>query len=93
MNLFSRIRRKIPYSNVQGMTVSRFGSEFVVHVGIEHDYRFSSPNLKLKIVETLVDLWCEHHKKKMPLHYNDELSLEMYTTTCDDVEKKIKKKH
>jgi hypothetical protein len=29
----------------------------------------------------------------MPLHYNDELSLEQYTTTCDDVEKKIKKKH
>lgn len=26
MNLFSRIRRKIPYSNVQAMTVSRFGS-------------------------------------------------------------------
>jgi len=34
MGLFSRIRRKIPYSNVQAMTVSRFGSEFVVHVGI-----------------------------------------------------------
>lgn len=71
MGLFSRIRRKIPYSNVQAMTVSRFGSEFVVHVGIEHDYRFSSPNLKLKIVETLVDQWCKYHQKKMPLHYND----------------------
>lgn len=34
MGLFSRIRRKIPYSNIQSMTVSRFGSEFVVHVGI-----------------------------------------------------------
>lgn len=50
LGLFSRIRRKISYSNVVAMTVSRFGSEFVVHVEKEHDYRFSSPNLKLKIV-------------------------------------------
>jgi hypothetical protein len=57
------------------MTVSRFGSEFVVHVGKEHDYRFSSPNLKLKIVETLVDCYCKYHKKKMALYYYDELSL------------------
>ena len=50
LSLFSRIKRVIPYTNVVGMTVSRFGSEFVVHVNKEHDYRFSSPNLKLKIV-------------------------------------------
>ena len=59
MNLFNRVKRKIPYSHIQSMTVSRFGGEFVVHVGVEHDYRFSSPNMKLKIVETLVDLWCK----------------------------------
>ena len=29
----------------------------------------------------------------MPLYYYDDLSLESYTTTVDDVEKKIKKKH
>lgn len=28
----------------------------------------------------------------MPLYYNDELSLEQYTTTVGDLEKKIKKK-
>ena len=75
------------------MTVSRFGSEFVVHVGVEHDYRFSSPNLKLKIVETLVDCFCKYHKKKMPLYYYDDLSLEHYTTTIKDVDKKTKKTH
>lgn len=32
LGLFSRIKRKISYNNVIGMTVSRFGSEFVVHV-------------------------------------------------------------
>ena len=75
MGLFSRIKRKIPYTNIHAMTVSRFGSEFVVHVGVEHDYRFSAPNLKLKIVEIIVDNWCRIHKKKMPLYYYDDLSL------------------
>ena len=63
MSLFSRIKRVISYKNIVGMTVSRFGSEFVVHVSKEHDYRFSSPNLKLKIVETLVDCFCKYFIK------------------------------
>jgi hypothetical protein len=60
LGLFSRIKRKISYSNVVAMTVSRFGSEFVVHVEKEHDYRFSSPNLKLKIVETIIECYCKY---------------------------------
>lgn len=75
------------------MTVSRFGSEFVVHVEKEHDYRFSSPNLKLKIVETLVECYCNFHQKKMALFYYDDLSLEQYTTTIDDVDLNKKKVH
>jgi hypothetical protein len=38
-------------------------------------------------------MWCKISNKKMPLYYYDDLSLESYTTTVDDVEKKIKKKH
>lgn len=75
MGLFNRIKRKIPYSNVRAMTVSRFGHEFVVHVDKEHDYRFSSPTMKMKIVETLVDIYCKYHKKKMALYYCDDLTL------------------
>ena len=93
LSLFTRIKRKIPYSNVRAMTVSRFSQEFVVHVDKEHDYRFSSPTMKLKIVENLVDCYCKYHKKKMPLYYYDDLSLENFTTTIDDVEKKQKKIH
>lgn len=32
LGIFTRIKRKISYDNVRSMTVSRFGSEFVVHV-------------------------------------------------------------
>lgn len=93
MSFFTRIKRKIPYSNVRSMTVSRFGHEFAVHVDKEHDYRFSSPNMKMKIVETLVDMYCKYHNKKMALYYYDDLTLESYTTTIDDVTKQQKKPH
>ena len=69
------------------MTVSRFGHEFVVHVVKEHDYRFSSPNMKLKVAETLVDMWCKFNKKKMKMFYYDDLTLEAYTTTITYLEK------
>lgn len=32
LGIFTRIKRKISYDNIRSMTVSRFGSEFVVHV-------------------------------------------------------------
>jgi hypothetical protein len=73
------------------MTVSRFGHEFVVHVVKEHDYRFSSPNMKLKIAETLVDCWCKFHNKKMKMYYYDDLTLEAFTTTIVDLEKAKRK--
>ena len=49
--------------------------------------------MKFKIVETLVDCFCKYHQKKMPLYYYDDLTLENFTTTIDDVEKKQKKIH
>jgi predicted DNA-binding protein YlxM (UPF0122 family) len=47
--------------------------------------------MKMKIVETIVDLYCKHQNKKMALYYYDDLSLENYTTTIDDLEKNRKK--
>lgn len=49
--------------------------------------------MKMKIVETLVDLYCHYHKEKMALYYYDDLTLENFTTTIDDVEKNHKKIH
>lgn len=47
----------------------------------------------MKIVETIVDLYCKYHNKKMALYYYDDLTLESYTTTIDDVDKNHKKAH
>lgn len=49
--------------------------------------------MKMKIVETLVDVWCKFHKKKMALYYCDDLTLETFTTTINDVGKNVKKIH
>jgi serum/glucocorticoid-regulated kinase 2 len=38
----SRMKRRIGFENVFGMTVSRYGYEFILHVNNEHDYRYSS---------------------------------------------------
>ncbi len=38
----SRIKRRIGLENMFGMTVNRYGSEFIIHVTNEHDYRYSS---------------------------------------------------
>jgi serum/glucocorticoid-regulated kinase 2 len=93
MSIFTRIKRKIPWSNIKAMTVSRFGKEFVVHVENEHDYRFEVENVKMKVVETIVDLYCKSNLKKMALYYYDDYTLENYTTTIDDADKSKKKVH
>jgi hypothetical protein len=37
--------------------------------------------------------YCNFHKKKMPLYYYDDLTLESYTTTLLDLEKSKRKSH
>jgi hypothetical protein len=80
-----RIKRRIPYNAITAVTVSRFGPEFVIHVEKEHDYRFSSQNLKMKIVENICRGFCSFLKKKLPLYYYDDMTLEAYTTTLTDL--------
>lgn len=93
-NIFGgRIKRKIPYNNITAVTVSRFGPEFVIHVDKEHDYRFSSQNFKMKCVECICKGFCNFMKKKMPLYYYDDMTLEGYTTTLNDLAKNTRKKH
>lgn len=93
-NIFGgRIKRKIPYNVISAVTVSRFGPEFVIHVEKEHDYRFSSQNLKMKLVEGICRGFCSFMKKRMPLYYYDDMTLEQYTTTLNDLAKNTRKTH
>lgn len=37
-----KVKRKIPIITIYGVTYSNIGSEFVIHVPTEYDYRFQS---------------------------------------------------
>lgn len=38
----SEIKRKIPSNKIAALTISKVGSEFVIHVPEEYDYRYAS---------------------------------------------------
>ena len=43
INVYSlAIKRKIPYNKIKAITLSSIGTEFVIHVPDEYDYRYSS---------------------------------------------------
>lgn len=40
--ILTEIKRKIPANKVVALTVSKVGTEFVIHVPEEYDYRYAS---------------------------------------------------
>jgi len=44
------MKRKIDLKKLKGITVGTLGSEFVLHVPEEYDYRYSSPERRNKIL-------------------------------------------
>jgi serum/glucocorticoid-regulated kinase 2 len=80
----SRLRRRITYDSITGLTVSRYGSEFVIHIKKEHDYRLSSKQYKLNFVKEICQGYCKAHSSEMPCFYKDDLALIEFTTTVFD---------
>ena len=74
------MKRRIPLDLIKGMTKSQTGSEFVLHIPDEYDYRFSSIENREKIVSAFT----KHLKKRLKVFYKDEITLEKYTTTRID---------
>lgn len=44
------VKRKIPLSKIKAITLSSVGTEFVLHVPEEYDYRYSSYDKRDKII-------------------------------------------
>lgn len=47
------LKRKIDLRKIKGITVGSFGSEFLLHVPDEYDYRFASVDKRDKILLVL----------------------------------------
>jgi len=48
------IKRRIPYTHIAGITMSKLGHEFVIHVPSEYDYRFESPDKREEIISITI---------------------------------------
>ncbi|CAD8099174.1 unnamed protein product [Paramecium sonneborni] len=88
-----RVKRKIGIQYVSGITISKCGFEFVIHVPDEYDYRYSSLDFREKILSTLADAYSKLLKKNLPIFQTDDLTLIPYTTTKVDAKKGICRLH
>lgn len=84
---------------IHGVTISRFGYEFILHVPEEYDYRYSCLDLytvyfvslfsRDKILEALADCYYRLFKRKMAFYLTDELNLNSFCTSKVDGKKNI----
>lgn len=52
----SSVKRRIPYENLDAITLSTMSSEFVLHIKKDYDYRFLSFENKNVIIEYILKI-------------------------------------
>ncbi|EAR83724.2 Serine/Threonine kinase domain protein (macronuclear) [Tetrahymena thermophila SB210] len=85
----STIKRKIDMSKIKALTVSTLGTEFVIHVPDEYDYRYASTDKWDRIIMSIVKAYNLRCGTKMPCYFKDDVSLFNYATTKHDKKKKM----
>jgi hypothetical protein len=90
----STVKRKIPVSQLWGMTISsrEFCDQFVIHVENDYDYRYEGETRPEIILRSLCNAFFNHENKPFPLYIMDDEDLEKYQTTDDDYKVGINKK-
>ncbi|KAL4484301.1 hypothetical protein ABPG72_006412 [Tetrahymena utriculariae] len=78
------IKRRIDLNFIKGITTSVCGTEFVLHVPSEYDYRYSSTLYREKIIQLL-----RRYCGCLAYFEKDEPQLKMYTTTRKDKKNNI----
>jgi hypothetical protein len=68
------VKRRIPFTDISGITVSKLGPEFVIHVPKEYDYRFSSPDFKELIFQNIAKGY-SNKNKKLAFWFKDDINL------------------
>lgn len=86
-----RIVRTFPLSSIDAITLSTVSSEFVIHVKADVDERISCFQRRRDVIEMLVYLLCNSPASakdagKVRLYLVEELNLDFYTTTEEDLE-------
>lgn len=85
------IKRRIEIEKVKGISYSRIGTQFIIHIPSEYDYRYASADLRDRIIYYILKAFSKVTGEKLPIYYRDELSLVFYAMTKED-KKKLKTK-
>jgi len=75
------VKRKIDVKKIKGITVGTFGSEFVLHVPEEYDYRYASSDRRNRILLMLTKATVKATGSKVPFFFKEEVCLFNYATT------------
>ena len=76
------IRLRIAYLNLKGLTISLHTgcNELVVHVDMQADIRFASPDARKILVDTIKMFYANKTRDNLPIFGVRQKSLGMYTT-------------
>ena len=80
------MKRKIPIKKVFGITIGTIGSEFIMHVPEEYDYRYSSPERRDQAVLSIL---MALKGASLPIFFKDEIALTAFCTTKIDKKNKL----
>lgn len=72
---------------IKAISFSKIGTEFILHVPTEYDYRYSSIDMRDRIIYFVLKGHWETKKEKLPIYYRDELNLVFYAMTKEDKKK------
>ena len=84
-----RLKRKISLHNINAITVSNIGPEFVIHVSKEYDYRYCSDKKNIILNELVKTVLQATKKASIPCYLSDKMYLEDITKTKFDDKKKV----
>lgn len=76
-------------SKIRALTVSTLGTEFVVHVPDEYDYRYASTDKWDRIIMSLVKAYNLRVGSKITCFFKEDVCLFNYATTKNDKKKKM----
>jgi len=86
----TNIKRRIPITKIVGVTLSKTSYEFVIHIPEEYDYRYSSPEKRDKILESIALSYNTCTKDKLlAFYFKEDPNLIQFTTTKADKKKNV----
>lgn len=83
----TEVKRRIDIQKVKAISFSKIGTEFILHIPTEYDYRYASSDLRDRIIYYILKSYSKVTGEKLPIYYREEMSLVIYAMTKEDKKK------